>query len=200
MNSGNQIKLGDEYNAVRALRYGVSPTPAKRTKRKNSMLKYFVLIASLSLLASFAFAEDEDADIMTRFGALQINDENALLYKNKPLNPPIHGNSSLQEVGIYQLGKNDVVLIQDNGGSACPVQLYFVIVSASGVKATPGFGTCTDHFDVKKMADSISVTMSAWIGLSASEALQRKIAKEKDHVFLFKGGVLTENGKPVQAR
>ncbi|WP_211441414.1 hypothetical protein [Collimonas humicola] len=164
------------------------------------MLKYFVLIASLSLLASIAFAEDEDGDIATRFGALRINDENVLLYKNKPLNPSIRGNSSLQEVGTYQLGKNDVVLIQDNGGSACPVQLYFVTVSASGVKATPPFGTCTDYFDVKKMADSISVTMPAWIGLMASESLQRKVAKEKDHVFLFKSGVVTENGKPVQAR
>ena len=200
MNSDNQFKLGDECNAVRALRYGVSPIPAKRAKRKNPMLKYFVLVASLLLLGSPVFAEDEGTDITTRYGALQINDENALLYKNKPLNPPIHGNSSLQEVGTYQLGKSDVILIQDNGGSACPVQLYFVTVSASGVKATPAFGTCTDYFDVKKMADSISVTMSAWIGLTASEALQRKAAKEKDHVFLFKGGILTENGKPVQAR
>ncbi|HWW99887.1 hypothetical protein [Collimonas sp.] len=163
------------------------------------MLKYFVLIASLSLLASSAFAEDEDGDITTRFGALQINDENVLLYKNKPLNPLIQGNSSLQEVGTYQLGKDDVVLIQNNGGSACPVQLYFVTVSASGAKATPSFGTCTDYFVVKKMADSIKVTMPAWIGLMAPYDLQRKVDKEKHHVFLFKAGVMTENGGPLRS-
>jgi len=160
------------------------------------MFKYFVLIASLSFVTSSAFAED--FDISTRFGALKINDKNILLYKNRPLNPTIQGNSSLWEAGTYRLGNSDVVLIQDNGGNACPVRLYFVTVSASGVKATSAFGTCTDYFDVKQRADSISVTMGGFIGSFASEAAQRKVAKEGNHVFVFKGGVLTENGKPVK--
>lgn len=157
------------------------------------MFRSFVLIASLPFLISSAFAED----IPTRFGSLKINDENMLLYKNRPLNPEIQGNNSLSVVGTYQLGNSDVVLIQDNGGTACPAQLYFVTASASGVKASSAFGTCTDLIDVKPMADSISVTMPGFKGPFESKAAQRKAAKEK-HAYVFKGGALTENGKPVK--
>jgi hypothetical protein len=157
------------------------------------MFKFFVLIASLSFVASSTFAQD----IPTRFGTLKIDAENMLLYKNSPLNPEIRGNNSLNAVGTYQLGNNDVVLIQDNGGTACPAQLYFVTVSASGVKATSAFGTCSDLIEVKQMADSISVTMPGFLGPSESEAAQRKAAKDK-HVFVLKGGLLAENGKPIK--
>jgi hypothetical protein len=157
------------------------------------MFKSFVLIASLSLLTFSAFAED----IPTRFGPLNINDENMLLYKNRPLNPEIQGNNSLSVAGTYQLGNSDVVLIQDNGGSGCPVIFYFVTTSASGVTASSAFGTCTDLIDVKPMADSISVTMTGFAGPFNSKAQQQKAAKEK-HVYVFKAGVVTEKGKSVK--
>jgi hypothetical protein len=157
------------------------------------VFRSFVLIASLSFLVSSVFAED----IPTRFGSLKINDENMLFYKNRPLSPEIQGNNSLSVVGTYQFGSSDVVLIQDNGGTACPAQLYFVTTSASGVKASSAFGTCADLIDIKPMADSISVTMPGFTGPFESKAAQRKAAKEK-HVYVFKSGLLTENGKPVK--
>ena len=157
------------------------------------MFRSIVLIASLSFISSIAYAED----IPTRFGSLKINDENMLLYKNRPLNPEIQGNNSLSVAGTYRLGNSDVVLIQDNGGTACPAQLYFVTVSTSGVKATSAFGTCTDLINAKQVADSISVTMPGFMGPFESKAAQRKAAKEK-HVYLFKGGILTEYGKPIK--
>jgi hypothetical protein len=157
------------------------------------MLRPFVLSLSLLSLASFAHAEN----ISTRFGTLSINNEHMLLYKNRPLNPEIHGNNSLSVIGTYQLGSSDVVLIRDNGGSSCPAQFYFVTTSASGVKASSAFGTCTDLIEVKPMADSILVTMRGFRGPAAPQAEQRKSVKEK-HVYVFKAGALTENGKPVK--
>lgn len=155
------------------------------------MFKKLALIAVLSFVTSSSFAED----IPTRFGALEINDENMLLYKKLPLNPEIQGNNGLSVLGTYQFGNSDVILIQDNGGVACPAQLYFVTVSASDVKATSDFGTCSDLMNIKQTTDSISITMPGFMGPFESEAAQSKAAKKK-HVYVFKGGVLTENGKP----
>jgi len=157
------------------------------------MFRSAVLLASLSFAVSTALAED----IPIRFGSLKINDKNMLLFKNLPLEPEIQGNNSLSVIGTYQLGNNDVVLIQDNGGTACPALLYFVTVSTSGVKATSAFGTCSDLIDAKQASDSISVTMPGFWGPLGSKAAHRKAAKEK-YVFVLKAGVLTQNGKLIK--
>ncbi len=47
------------------------------------------------------------------------------------------------------------------------------------------------------MADAISVIMHGFLGVFEEKAAQRKSAKEK-HVYLFKGEVLCENGKPIK--
>lgn len=140
-----------------------------------------------------AFVED----IPTRFGSLKITDDNMLFYNNRPLNPEIQGNTSLSTVGSYQIGSSDVVLIQDNGGTACPALLYFVNISKNGVMSTSPFGTCSDLVEAKQVADTISVTMPGFMGPFEPEAAQRKAAKEK-HVFIFKGGVLTKNETSIK--
>lgn len=157
------------------------------------MFKLTALLTSLSLASFSGFAED----IPTRFGSLKVNDENILLYKNRPLNPEIQGNNSLSVIGIYQFENSDAVLIQNNGGTACPALLHFVSISKSGAKATSEFGTCSDIIEAKQVADSIFVTMPGFTGPFESKAAQRKAAREK-HVYIFKGGVLSENGKPVK--
>lgn len=157
------------------------------------MFKSIVLFVTLSFTGFTALAED----IPTRFGSLNINDGNMLLFKNRPLNPAIQGHKSLGAVGVYQVGNSDVVLIQDNVGSGCPDIYYFVTVSGSGVKATSAFGTCSELFEVKQVSDSISVTMTGFMGPFESEAAKKRAAKEK-HVFVLKAGVLTKNGKPIK--
>ncbi len=157
------------------------------------MFKPLFLAATVLLFSSAVMAED----IPTRFGSLKINDEGALLFKNRPFKPEIQGNNSLSVMGTYQIDNRDLVLVQDNGGTACPAQFYFISVSASGAKATSEFGTCADLITVKKMPDSISVTMPGYQGSFESKAAQRKASKEK-HVYVFNGVVLTENGKPIK--
>lgn len=157
------------------------------------MFKPLFLATAALLFSAATMAED----IPTRFGSLKINSEGTLLFKNRPFNPEIQGNNSLSVIGTYQVDNRDLVLIQDNGGTACPVQLYFVSVSTSGAKATSAFGTCAEVGAIKNNYDSISVTMPGYQGPFESKAAQRKASKEK-HVYIFNGVVLTENGKQIK--
>lgn len=135
-------------------------------------------------------------NIPTRFGGMAVSAENVLLYKNHPLDPSVAGNNSLSVIGTYSIGNEDIVLIQDNGGSACPALYYFVTVTASTAKATPSFGTCTDLIEVNKLTDSISIRMPGFLGPFEPVQDQKNAMKEK-HIFIFKDNVLTENGKVV---
>lgn len=150
-----------------------------------------VMICLVSMTVT-SFAEDEDSegnDIPTRFGKLTVikDEENiveSLLYKNRPLSPAVQG-YRLGELGTYQIGNVDVILIEAvSGGNACPSLLYFVTVSKSDVKTTDEFGTCSDLIDVKRVGNSIVVTMPNNDG--------------GKQVYVFKNGVLTENGKVIK--
>lgn len=136
-------------------------------------------------------------DIPTRFGSLKINGDNMLLYNNRPLNPEIKGNNSLSTVGTYQIGSSDVVLIQDNGGTACPALLYFLSISNNGVMATSPFGTCSDLIKETQVADTIYVEMPGFMGPFEPEAEKIKAAKEW-HIFIFKDGVLTRKKTSIR--
>ena len=157
------------------------------------MFKPLFLATAALLFSATTMAED----IPTRFGSLKINSEGMLLFKNRPFNPEIQGNNSLSVIGTYQVDNRDLVLIQDNGGTACPALLHFVSVSASGAKSTAAFGSCSDLITVENNYNSISVTMPGFVGPLESKAAQRKASKEK-HVYVFNGAVLTENGKQIK--
>lgn len=157
------------------------------------MFKNIIVSLVLSLLASTVFAEK----VSTRFGSLEVNDGNVLLFNNQVLNPEIQGNNSLSLIGVYQVADSDVVLVQDNGGTGCPALYYLLNISSSGVKPTPEFGSCTDLIFVKKMKKSIVVKMGGYRHISSSKAEFKKASKEK-FTYVFKGGVLTENGKRLK--
>lgn len=157
------------------------------------MFRLKTLVVALFFMSSIVFAED----IPTRFGLLQIDSENMLLYNNRPLNPEIQGNSRLITNETFQIGNKDIVLIQDVGGTACPSLFYFVSISINGIEATPPFGTCSDLIKTKQIAETISVRMAGFQGPFEPEEAKRKAAKEI-YVFTFKNGVLTENGKIVR--
>jgi hypothetical protein len=128
---------------------------------------------------------------------LTIGEDNVLLYDGKPLDPEIQGNNSLEIVQTLRLGSSDVALIADNGGSACPTLYYMVSVSAAGPKASATFGTCSDLIRVGQEGDTIWMTMPAYRGPFSSKLEQQRAAKEV-HRFVYKSGVVTENGKPIK--
>ena len=146
------------------------------------MKKQFLMGVMTSVLISSIYAQD----IPTRFGKLTINDENMLLYKNTLFNPEIQGNNSLSHLGTYALGTKDIVLIQDNGGAGCPALFYFITLSASKIKASQSFGTCSDLIKVKATDKNVLVTMTGFQGPFESEKAQEKAAKEK-HLYSFDG-------------
>ena len=157
------------------------------------MRKCIITIALLLLAGSSALAQET----ATRFGALTVNDDKVLLFKGQPLNPTIEGNSGLDLGEPYQIGDTDVVLVTDEGGTACPSLYYFVTVSKSGAKASQLFGSCSDLTTVKRTGDSISVSMPGFAGPFEPARDKRKAVLEK-HVYIYRAGVVTENGKPVK--
>jgi hypothetical protein len=163
------------------------------------MLKLVISVAAFFLvIGPGALAQaQESQEISTRFGVLSVNDDKMLLFKGQPLSPPIEGNNSLDLGAVMHIGATDVVLVTDNGGTGCPALLYFVSVNQSGVKATPPFGTCSDLTTVKRKGNSIYVTMPGFRGPAESESAKHRAARQR-HVFVFRAGVVTENGKPVK--
>ena len=160
------------------------------------MRKYIFGIALLLLIATSTLGQETKA-IQTRFGALTVSDAGVLLFKGAPVQPTIEANNSLDLSEPYQIGASDVVLVTDNGGTACPALYYFVTVKESGAKVTPSFGTCSDLIKVKRTGDSISVSMPGYKGPSESQRAQLRAARER-HIFIYRTGVVTENGRPVK--
>lgn len=157
------------------------------------MFKKILFLIALNLSTN-VFSQS----IPTRFGSLDISDENMLLYNGKHLSPEVEGNNSLSLVNSYRFGdKEDVILLRDNGGDVCPALYYFISLSSFGLKQAGAFGTCTDIIHVHKSANSISVSMHGFAEKTGSRADIMKILKEK-HIFIYKDGLLTENGKQAK--
>ena len=160
------------------------------------MRKYIFAIAMLLLTGASSLAQESN-NITTRFGALTVSDAGMLLFNGNPFNPPIEANNSLDLSEPYEIGATDVVLVKDNGGTSCPVLCYFVTASKSGAKATPAFGSCSHLVKVKRLGDTISVSMPGYRGPMESTRAQNRAARER-HVYIYRAGVVTENGKPVK--
>ena len=137
--------------------------------------------------------------VKTRFGVVSVREEdNLLLFKGKPVAPAIEGNSSLSIVANYEMGQSDVLLLQDNGGTACPARFRFITVSAAGLRTTPEFGSCSDIiYPTSDAKVGISVAMVGFMGPFESAAAHKKADMTKT-VYRFLNGQLTGNGKPVK--
>lgn len=138
--------------------------------------------------------------VKTRYGTVSVReDDNILLFKGKPVSPEIEGNSSLSIVASYEIGKSDILLLQDNGGTACPALFRFVTISPKGLSSTPEFGTCSDiiYPTMNSETATITITTNGFRGPFEPEADKRKAYMTKT-VFRFANGRVTENGKPLK--
>ena len=160
-------------------------------------MRKYIFGITLLLFAGISAPAQETNSITTRFGALTVSDAGVLLFKGAPFKPTIEANNSLDLSAPYQIGSSDVVLVTDNGGTACPELYYFVTVTKSGAKITSSFGTCSDLIKIKRNGDSISVSMPGYRGPTESKRAQLRAARRR-HVFIYHAGVVTENGKPVK--
>ena len=73
-----------------------------------------------------------------------------------------------------EIGMPDVLLLQNNGGSACPARYRFITVSASGIAASPEFGTCSDLIYPTGDARGVTVAMPAFAGPGQRAAPRRR--------------------------
>lgn len=153
-----------------------------------------IVVASSSALAQLT---QEPQVTSTRFGPVSVGKDKVLLFKGRPLQPKVQGNDSLDLGEPYRIGPTDVVLVIDNGGTACPFLYYFVALTKSGAKATPAFGTCAELTSVKRTGNTLSVYMPGYRGPLEPERERIRAARQR-HVFVFRAGVVTENGKPVR--
>ena len=155
------------------------------------------LLCSATILALVSSALAQNSQLLatkTRFGTLTLDDRDELTFNGRPLEPPIRVNSGMDLGTPFHMGEADVVLVIDYGGTACPVQYYFVKATKSEAKATPAFGTCDEETSVQRSGDSIQVTMHGYRGPFEPDADRRKAARET-HVFVYRDGAVTERGQ-----
>lgn len=136
--------------------------------------------------------------VTTPFGKLSVSD-NVLLLEGKPVNPRIEGNNSLGFVAQVALKNRRAVLVQSNGGTACPATYRWVMVSDGGYTVSPEFGSCSDLARVSTVSEALVVTMPAFAG-DSEPAAERKRAARTRMTYVYDGKTLTENGKPVRVQ
>lgn len=139
-----------------------------------------------------------EKSVKTRFGVLSVDDTNRIALKGKLFQPVIENDDGISIVAHYEMGASDVVLLQKNGGRACPARFQFITVHAKGVQPTKEFGSCSDIiYPQTDLASFITVSMPGFAGPFESEAVQNKAMRTK-LVFRYERGVLSLNGKAVQ--
>ena len=57
---------------------------------------------------------------------------------------PVQGNAALHVVAHFEQEGQDIVLLQDSGGTACPALYRFATLTPQGITVTREFGTCSD--------------------------------------------------------
>ena len=143
----------------------------------------FFIASVLSVLAISSVNAGEQ--LKTKFGDISINDENMLLINGKKFDPKVEGDFALSIEGNFNFGSGLAVLLMNNsGGTACPVQYRWLMLDKLEAKVSPQFGNCSD------LAKPVIKAGKLVIELPAK-------GKRKD-VYTFDGQVVQENGKPVK--
>lgn len=70
--------------------------------------------------------------------------QNALPAPTPAAAEPVQGNAALHIVAHFELQDQDIVLLQDTGGTACPALYRFATLTPQGIGVTSEFGTCTN--------------------------------------------------------
>jgi hypothetical protein len=134
-----------------------------------------LLAVLLAGLAAPAAAEV----LRTRYGDLLIDEDNLLIFRDRPVEPRLQGNNFLSFLSVFEFPGYDLVLVQDTGGSACPASFSVVRVDARGAAASRSFGTCSDLINVRRTAGGLAVTMPGFIGPSAPRPAHVRASRQR---------------------
>ena len=108
----------------------------------------------------------------------------------------VQGNSRLDLVAHYEVQGQDVVLIENTGGTGCPALFRFATLSPQGIAVTPEFGSCSDiaSANLEKGPDGTptpTVVMSGFLG-PFEPAQAREQAFSKIQRFALRQGSVVE--------
>ena len=109
---------------------------------------------------------------------------------------PVQGNAALHIVAHFELETQDIVLLQDTGGTACPALYRFATLTPQGIDVTPEFGTCSGIANVmlnngESGSPEPLVTMNDSLGPFEPEEEQRR-AHMQLHRFVLRHGHVQE--------
>ena len=161
------------------------------------MAKGFQVAVTMVMLACSVFSQNKAEPGETRFGPVDFDQNEMLAFHGQRVKPEIQGGRGTFLSEAYRMGTTDVVLVTKAGGTACPVRYYFVAVSEAGAKATGSFGTCNEATSIEHKGDSIVLKMQGFLGPFEAEDKRKKAFGER-HVFVYRDGIVTDNGKSVQ--
>lgn len=142
-------------------------------------------ILAATLAMSFNLASAQGAQMPTRFGTLSTNDQSILLLNGKPVKPEVEGNNRLKFVAVVQDDETDVAIIENVGGSACPLLIRIVTVSKGAPNVSPEFGSCSDLVSYTLRDGELQISMP-------------KMQGKGNEVFKVQRGVVTIGGRPVK--
>lgn len=115
----------------------------------------------------------------TRHGLVQIDSDNVLYFKGKPVIPAYQGNASLNILRQFSIKQQDVILLENTGGSACPAQFVFATVDTTGIRLTPEFGSCSEYYTVQQDSKT-SVMVSIAKYNPATQTHKKEVFKYSD--------------------
>lgn len=145
------------------------------------------LFLAASLLVGAAVADDQTT-VTTRAGTLSITgaigDVSLFLDRKKLTTETDSLGMSFKSKFI--LNDKDVVLVADEVSATCQLNFFVTIASKSDVTISPSFGTCDDGPQV--------IQSGAQIILLMKDEKGRKVK------YIFKNGVISENGKILKAQ
>jgi len=106
----------------------------------------------------------------------------------------VQGNNALRVVAhVEQEGRQDIALLENTGGSACPALYRFATLTPQGISVTPEFGTCSAiaavTFDKTQDGTPMpQVTMTGFLGpFEPAQEIQR--AHMQLHRFVLRQGL-----------
>src|SRR4051812_43346625 len=152
-----------------------------------------ILALAVPLLCAVPQSAGQGDSVQTRSGKLEVSRQGILLFKGHPVEPTIQANQELFLGTPFRIGHTDVVLVRNEGGTACPYLYSFVSVTQSGAAATREFGTCNEVTSVRRDGDSIVLKMRGYRGPFEPQA-ERLKATAEIHTFVFRDGTVTETG------
>jgi hypothetical protein len=145
------------------------------------MLKISAFGAALLWCFSVSAQETEN----TVKGKLSIKN-NMLFLNEKEIQPRIQGNFSLSFArNLKYKNGNAVLLLNNSGGTACPVQYRWLILTPDSINQTPEFGSCSDLPEVIIKNKKLIVIFPDFKAAPKS-------------VVIYDGTNITENGKQLK--